>query len=413
MKPLRILISAYACDPTQGSEPGVGWNWVVQAARFHEVWVITRANNQPAIAQALATQPVPPIHWCYTDLPRWARWWKRGGRGVHLYYYLWQLQAYRLTRRLHAQVRFDVVHHLTFGTCWMPSWLALLPVPFIWGPVGGGETAPRAFYGSFRLRGYLHEKLRSTARWLGQHDPLVRLATRRANLVLAKAHETATVLHHLGAGRVQLYPESGLSSADWQRLKALPLRHKPPFRLLSIGRLVHWKGFHLALRAFARVQARLPASEYWLIGTGPEQPYLARLARKLGVAAQVRFWRALPRQDVFTLLAACDVLVHPSLHDSGGWVCPEAMAAARPVICLDLGGPAVQVTDDTGVKIPAHDPQQVVNDLVAAMYALGSKVQTRVTMGLAARRKVEAEYLWSAKGAVLARLYKDALDAVP
>ncbi|MFM6845653.1 MAG: glycosyltransferase family 4 protein, partial [Dolichospermum sp.] len=45
------------------------------------------------------------------------------------------------------------------------------------------------------------------------------------------------------------------------------------------------------------------------------------------------------------------------------WVCMEAMAAGRPVICLDLGGPAVQVTEETGFKIAADEPYQVVRDL--------------------------------------------------
>ena len=50
------------------------------------------------------------------------------------------------------------------------------------------------------------------------------------------------------------------------------------------------------------------------------------------------------------------MLIHPSLHDSGGWVCLEAMAAGRPVICLDLGGPGLQVTEKTGIKVKASTP---------------------------------------------------------
>src|SRR5262245_59573007 len=115
MTRLQVLISAYACEPDKGSEPGVGWNWVLQAARFHELWVLTRANNRDAIEHACARQPTPQVHWHYLDLPSWVRLWKRGARGLHPYYYVWQLQAYGVARRLHAQVHFDVAHHLTFG----------------------------------------------------------------------------------------------------------------------------------------------------------------------------------------------------------------------------------------------------------------------------------------------------------
>ena len=88
---MKVLLSAYACEPDKGSEPAVGWNWVRQVSRFHEVWVITRANNRKPIEKALAKNPLPNAHFIYFDLPHWARFWKRGQRGAHLYYYLWQL----------------------------------------------------------------------------------------------------------------------------------------------------------------------------------------------------------------------------------------------------------------------------------------------------------------------------------
>ena len=98
---LRILISAYACEPRKGSEPGIGWQWALaHAAAGHEVWVLTRANNRAAIEDALQHHPSPGLHFVYHDLPRWMRWWKRGGRGVRLYYLLWQWGAYRLARIL-------------------------------------------------------------------------------------------------------------------------------------------------------------------------------------------------------------------------------------------------------------------------------------------------------------------------
>lgn len=411
MKRLHVLVSAYACEPNQGSEPGAGWNWVTQVARFHDIWVITRANNRQAIEQAVAAQPELPVHWLYVDLPYWACWWKRGTRGVHLYYYLWQIVAYVVAKRLHRQVAFDVVHHLTFGTYWMPSLLALLPAPFVWGPVGGAECAPAAFSRTFRARGKCHEMLRHVARRLGECDPLVRLGLRRAALVLAKARETAHRLRSMGAQQVQLCSEVGLTAEELSTLNALPLRQQPPFRLVSLGRLLHWKGVHLGLMAFARLQQQFPASEYWVMGDGVERRNLERLVQRLGVADKVRFWGNLPRHEVLAKLAECDVLVHPSLHDSGGWVAPEAMAAGRPVICLDLGGPALQVTEETGCTVPAQHPEQVVRDIAQAMLRLALSVPLRMRMGAMARHRVAQLYAWPTKGPVLARLYEEVVDA--
>ena len=142
---MKLLISAYACEPGRGSEAGVGWNCVLQAARFHEVWVLTRKNNREPIENALQTDPLENVRFVYFDLPRWSRFWKRRTRGLQLYYYLWQIGAYFVARKLHRRVGFDLTHHVTFVNYWLPSLLPLLPVPFLWGPVGGGESAPVGF----------------------------------------------------------------------------------------------------------------------------------------------------------------------------------------------------------------------------------------------------------------------------
>jgi glycosyltransferase involved in cell wall biosynthesis len=83
----------------------------------------------------------------------------------------------------------------------------------------------------------------------------------------------------------------------------------------------------------------------------------------------------------------------------------EAMAAGRPVICLDLGGPAVQVTDETGFKIPADEPYQAVRDLAAAMIHLVTEPELRVSMGQAGRKLVRENYTWQVIGERLNKLY--------
>jgi glycosyltransferase involved in cell wall biosynthesis len=402
---LRVLVSAYACEPDKGSEPGVGWNWVRQISRFHELWVITRANNQELIEKALAKKPLPNVHWVYFDLPRWARFWKKGERGLHAYYYLWQIGAYFVVRKLHRRVDFNLGHHVTFVNYWMPSFLGLLPIPFIWGPVGGGESAHRSFWGSFSFRGKAHEVLRDLVRSLAQRDPFVRLTARRAAVGLATTPQTEERLRALGCRQVLVFSEAGVPRRELEELGALPIREGGALRFLSLGRLLHWKGFELGLRAFAQFAGRCPMSEYWIVGDGPERKRLENLAQSLGVASMVRFCGMIPRSEALGSLAGCDVLVHPSLHDSGGWVCLEAMAAGRPVVCLDLGGPGLQVTEESGIKVSALSPGQVVRDLAEAFYKLASDPELRARLSLGARKRVEEHFDWDKKGLFMTRLY--------
>lgn len=404
-KRLKILISAYACRPDEGSEPGIGWGTVQELAKYYQIWVLTRANNRESIEVSLNPQPLAGLEFVYLDLPAWARWWKRGQRGTQLHYYLWQIAAYFTGRKLYQDIQFDLVHHVTYVKYWGPSFLALLPIPFIWGPVGGGESVPRAFWQSFGWRGKVYEFARNAARWLAERDPFVHLTARRSVLAQATTDETAQRLRYLGAKTVEIQSQVGLSQTQIDELAAFITGDCPPTRFISIGRLLHWKGFHLGLRAFA--EAKLPeTAEYWIVGDGPERDRLQVLVSELGIAAQVKFLGKLSRQNTFKCLGECLALVHPSLHESGGLVCLEAMAAGRPVICLNLGGPAVQVTEETGFKVPAETPEQAVSSIANAMIILTGDLNKWQQMAHACARHVRETYSWEIKGKRLTELYE-------
>jgi glycosyltransferase involved in cell wall biosynthesis len=401
----RVLLSAYACEPGKGSEPGIGWNWMREISRFADVRVITRESNRAAIEQSPERAALRHVHFYYFDLPRWARFWKKGGRGLQLYYYLWQIGISRQVRRLHRQFRFDVVHHVTFGTCWFPSVLAFLSVPFIWGPVGGGESASWSFWRSYSLRGKLHELVRTLGLKRGDWDPLVRFTARHATIALATTAQTEERLRAIGCQSIEILPHAALDEQDVRKLQDVSERRAGPFRIFSVGRMLHWKGFHLGLAAFAKLQEAFPDSEYWIIGEGPEQAALKKLAGKLGVESSVTFLNQISRRAVLARIAECDVMLHPTLHDSSGWASVEAMACGRPVVCLDLAGPALQVDADNGCKVPAITPEQAIHDLAAALQMLASDPEKRLRMGRAARAKVTAELNWSRKAEQIRAIY--------
>jgi len=402
----KVLVSVYSCAPGSGSEPGVGWNWVRQIARHNQVWAITRANNRPSIEFELKRAPLRNVTFGYYDLPRWSRFWKRGPHGVALYYYLWQMGIYHLARRVHAEVSLDLVHHVTFGKYWAPSFLAMLGPKFIWGPLGGGESAPDGFRRTFALRGQAYEAARDLGRAIEQVDPFVRLTARRSTLALAKTPETARRLEQIGCRSVKVYQEVSLPLSEIQALGRIPAHSLPPLRMLSIGRLLHWKGFHLAVEGFARFQSQFAAAEYTIVGDGPERNRLESLARELGVSDKVRFLGSKPRSEVLPELARSDVLVHPSLHDSSGWVCIEAMASGRPVICLDCGGPATQITAESGYRVPANTPAAAITGIAAAMLALAQDPDLRRRLGEGGKRRVAADFNSEHMAASLAVIYE-------
>ena len=155
---MTILAFAYACEPGKGSEPGAGWEWARLLASLNDTCVITRSNNAPAIELALPTiGERDRLTFVYVDLPRWARFWKRGQRGIRTYYFMWLWAALMRARRLRRRSRFDLVWHLTLANAWMGSPAPLAGGTFVYGPVGGGTAAPMSLLPTLGARGIAYE----------------------------------------------------------------------------------------------------------------------------------------------------------------------------------------------------------------------------------------------------------------
>ncbi|MDA8110378.1 MAG: glycosyltransferase family 4 protein [Betaproteobacteria bacterium] len=408
---LRVLLSAYACEPHKGSEPGIGWSWATALARAgHDVWVVTRSNNRPAIQQALAAQPLAGLRFAYYDLPRWARWWKRGPRGVRLYYTLWQWGAYRLARRLCRSVRFDVAHHITFGVFRHPSFMAFLGLPFVFGPVGGGETAPFGLRRTYPLRAFVADLARDLANGYARVDPLMHAVYRRSAAVLCKTAETLRCIPRRYHGRCLVSIELG-AEAQGRPPEARAPRGDGAFRVLYVGRLVHWKGLHLGLAAFAKLRAVCPGARLTVIGSGPAEPRMRSLARRAGIAEAITWVPWIERAAVMRAYVEHDAFLFPSLHDSSGNAVLEALSCGLPVICLDTGGPAVLVDGSCGFRVPAGRPERTVAGLAQALCALAADAELARRMAGGALRRAHGHFSWEQQAARMERLYRTVIAA--
>ena len=328
------------------------------------------------------------------------------GLGWLVYYYLWQIAALREARRLHASHHFDLAHHVTFGKHSVPSHLYKLGIPFLFGPVGGAERAPNAeFYEEFGWKTRLAESLRLLHVRLARLDPWLRACVRRAALCLGVTTESAGELHALGAGKPGILPAISLPDEEAQALASLPRSPSAGEKLVLLftGRLLAWKGVHLAIRAVA--QSDRPNLHLRILGDGPERGHLERLAQELGVAERVEFSGNVPREEALRATQDAAGLLFPSLHDSGGYAVIEAMAAGLPVICLKLGGPGLFVTDACGWVINPDTPKQTVGDLALALRQFADFPDERQRRGSAARERCLAAFTASSRGQEMERCY--------
>lgn len=405
---MNVLISAFSCGAGRGSEPGVGWNFAAAMARYHEVTILTTHEFQDLNDAAIEREGNASLRIEYYDLPWGLDKLRRAGIGMQIYYYLWQAFGVRQVARLHSRYRFDLAHHITFIRVWSPSILRNLDIPFVWGPVGGAERTPKGFSHRFGVANRIKEFLKEAVLVLSFLDPLVRKTARSCAVALATTTDSLSSLERRGVRQVLLKGESALSETEIEQLEASAPNFGQAVRFICIGRLLHWKGFQLAIEGLA--SADLREGELWICGDGPYRKSLECLARSMGVSDRVVFWGMLDRQECMEKLKACHVLVHPSLHDSGGWVCLEAMASKHPVICLDHGGPGTQVNEFTGTKIMPNGYNSAVHEIADAMSRYAADVSLVVQHGNAGNRYVRDTLTWSVKALDLCAIYDEVVS---
>jgi len=410
----KVLVSAYACNPS-GSlylHPGedlTGWRFVEQISRFHDVWVITHEYNREGIRAAGAGEEGRGVRFHFIKLPPPLGGLYKVEFGQRIYYYLWQVAAWRAARRLHRKIGFDLAHHVTFGNDWIPSYIgAFLPVPFIHGPVGGGQRTPRPLLREYTFSGRLSERGRNFAQWVGRRDPVRRRALKKAVAILVCNKETMARIPKKSRGKTELFPVNGIAREDLG-LRSPNGPNGGPFRVFMAGRFHRLKGFAIALRAFAAFARECPGSEMAVVGSGPEEEKLRQIIDTAGIRDRVTMKSWMSRADLLAAMGSSDVFLFPSFRDGGGAVVVEAMACSKPVVCLDSGGPGFHVQPGWGFKIPPARPDKVVEELARALSVLAKDRELLRAMGRAARERAEQFYLWDRQGDRLSEIYRIAL----
>lgn len=396
----RVLLSAYACAPGSGSEPGTSWSWVRELSRHVDLSVVTRANNQQAIEHWLQSHPgeLQNVRWLFVDAPSWVLRLKRGTGGIRWYHAVWQLLALRRARSLLRVERHDVAHHVSLmgpGFVMTP----FLPIPSVVGPFGGLQPLAPGFV---RVAGHpLLEYGRITRNAIRRASPLWRWQLSRTSAIIVA--NTATRARLPAAARrrsilMQIGTDEAPSDPDDMDKHAqdLAVPRDQPIRVLWGGVHVGWKGLELLIRALplVRQSAEIPV-EVVISGTGVDKQRFERLVARLGPQQSVRFVGWVSRDLYRSLLSSCDIFVFTSLRETTGAALLEAMGMGKPTIVIDHGGPSDIATEATSVKITPDTPSLTIERLGDALTRLISDPDLRHTLGTSAQRRIEQEYSWS------------------
>jgi len=379
----------------------------MQLASFAEIVVLTRSNNQTAVEAALPPELAGRVRFEFYDLPPGIRRLKRKEKGLYFYYLLWQWGAYRRARELTKFSRFDYAMHLTFGSIWMPTFMHHLPLPFIWGPVGGGEAVPFRLIGALpplgRITQYLRYALMATLRV----NPLIMGIVRRAKVILARTEDTAKLIPARHAGKVRVVLETAVADDLLSDSICERVGTAGPLRVIYTGRLVALKNVAAGINAMARARERGANLEFVIVGNGPLRETLKALAERLGIAEFVTFLGSVSQAEVIEELAKSDVYLFPSLKEGGVWSLMEAMSVGLPTLCVNTSGMAVITDETSAIRVAPDSQEQMIAGFTRALVDLAQSPELRQKLGTNARRRIEEHFRWHHKAEFMQALFDE------
>lgn len=391
----KILLSAYACEPNKGSEPEVGWQWAIHIAQKHEVWILTKENNKETIEEykRSTSESIPwdNMHFLYVHLPKWMVFWKKGNRGMRMYYYLWAKKAYAIAKELHRAERFDIVHSVTFVSLTQPCFLYKLSAPFIW-TVAGGENISKTIGYRMTVKEKLYEFVRGLGQIKAKYSHRIRAALKKSSLILATTEETAGLMPEEYQHKVVIESAIGID-------KVRPIRkheEKKTVKVLLSGKFVYLKGVRIGIDAILEIIDRYDNVEFTILGNGPyEIEYKQKCKKYMG--RNIHFVEKVPHDKITDFYKEHDFLINTALRDSGCLVAMEAMSVGLPIVCLNTGGVKCMTEDTYAVKIDPKPYSLLVKEMAEGIAFLIENKERREAMGKLAYNSINNKYLYNNK----------------
>ena len=402
----KIFVSAYACEPGLGSEIGVGWHWVLEMSKHFELWVLTRESNRGTIEPWIAAHPeFNGIHFLYFDLPKWARFWKKGMRGVRTYYNIWQACTNRIVKRTMRENGIKIFHHLTYGNVlWKVSAYGQKQF-FVWGPVGGLETIPAEYSSHYARKSRLIEWVRRMAVKALPMNFGFKKRCKNADLILCKTEITRDLIPAQNRERAVLFTDVAVEKQPAATTTSNKSGERVEF--ITVGRLDAWRGFDLVIESFARAAKTNRNIHLTIVGKGADKQRLKGIAESLGVQELVTFTGNVPMDEYYRLIAASDVVVNASLKEGAVTVSFDSMAMGKPLICLDTTGYTRYFSNEYAVVIPRTGREEVIANLATAIARM-TDANERKSIGEKAK-SAGAQFTWPARGEEFKDLLKSML----
>lgn len=408
---MNILINAFAVGPNKGSEPGIGWSWISNIAKYCKVFLICgdeykddviKAHNELSHKENLVIT--------FNEIPQ-----KtielvnnQGAWSFYYHYRKWQKKSYELAKIICAENEIDIIHQLNLTSFREPGYLWKIKGPkYVWGPLGGTNLCPIDYIKGIDSKTTTKYRIKNLLNRLQfRFEPRVGKSARRADLIFCDGEEGVRKLRKIyNVDSVQIN-ETGCN------FNGIITREKEPgsgegLDILWVGRFLPTKLLDLAFKTLTHLDNHYNIKLH-ILGTGELESTYKEIAKKQGCEDRVIWHGQVPHDEVEHIMKTADLFFFTSVVEGTPSVIMECLSNGLPILCFDVCGFGPLVDNNVGVKIQLSSPEQSAIDFADKIQYLYNNRSELKTMSANCEQKVKS-ITWQSLAERLVNFYKEIL----
>ncbi len=378
---MNILLSAYSVNPYMGSEDAVGWNWTTTLSKKlpdSTIYLLTKKFNAEDAEKGIKEFGLSNVKLVIVDVPNCLNWFREKHSAFHhMYYVMWQKCAYRWAKN--CGIHFDIVHHVSMGNYRITGHMYKLENTYsIFGPVGGGQTTPKALKCYYKTQKF-YEDYRDLVSKLIVKLPRYKKQLKSFDKLYAVNDETKNALEKASGRECCKLCDIAIS----EDLSDLNIEHKnkKTIEIIYLGRFIELKGIMLLIDVIKNISSK-QSFHLSLYGSGELEKKIKRKISEYKLDDLITVAGNVDHTKVSEIYKNADIFVHPTFRDSSGAVFVEAMAHKLPIVSLNQSISRDLNKNKCGLFVNTQqDKESIINEFASKLTTLIENYDLRLELG--------------------------------
>lgn len=376
---MKTIIIAYACDPSKGSEEGVGYNYVLAISKFSKCLVVTSSTNK----KKLDNLKLNNVEWFYVEEDIIKRYlinlWAKLGSSLLRFaiaysYSRWQKKVIKELKNVLLKDKYDLIHKITYVGYRFPIYIP--DITIINGPLGGIENMPNNYFQFMSIKGKILFNLRNILNSFQRNFSYkLKYIYSKKNVHVISAHKSIKNLMNKYFKKDSII----LSEICYTKKnnKLISKNIKKNIKVIWIGDIEPGKNLISLLKVKKEMQFNKIYFDLIICGSGSELNYLKEYVRNNQII-NVEFKGKISRDNTISLLEECDIYVSTSLKDLTSTSLVEAMSCNCAIITTPLQGFKDAIGNAKSLYISLKSKDEFNSSLFKALFFLINNKKDRL-----------------------------------